>query len=61
MINQRDIGTIFVIYCSSQTSLQRYLAKQNDKSPRYLVAAKFIVTISRSELASMILPKAKWA
>ena len=52
-INQPDIGTIFDIwprYRSSQTSLQRYLAKQNDKSPQYIVAVKFVVTISRSEL-----------
>ena len=37
-------------YHSSETSLQQYLAKQNDISPRYIVAAKFVVAICRSEL-----------
>ena len=50
-INQCDISTIFAIsrqdnYCSSETSLQRFLAKQNDISPRYIVTAKFVVKMS---------------
>ena len=32
-------------YCSSETLLQRYVAKQNDISPRYIVAAMSVVTM----------------
>ena len=45
--NLRDISPR---YRSSQTLLQRYLAKQNNKSPQYIVAAKFVVSISPSDL-----------
>ena len=41
--NLRDVSPR---YRPSQTSSQRYLAKQKDKSPQYIVAAKFVVTIS---------------
>ena len=44
--NLRDISPR---YRSSETSLQRYLTKQDDISPRYIVAVKFVVTICRSK------------
>ena len=53
-LNQRDISTIFAIsrrdIVLASLSLQQYLVKQNDISPRYIVAAKFVVTICCSGL-----------
>ena len=46
-INQRHIGTICVI---SRLDIVLTRLHCSNKSPGYIVAAKFVVTISRSEL-----------
>ena len=48
-INQQDIGTIFAI-SHQDIVLVRLLCNNISQSKRYIIAAKFVVTICHSEL-----------